>query len=239
MSGRVQAGLSLIELMIAMLLASIITSAAIAMLVTDSQTSRFQINQTSAHTSGRFAFDFILADLRKAGYSSKTVITQAVEGDNNIALNNSDVLRIRYDAALAQNRDCVGNAIVSADPAHNAVVNEYRIEQIGDDHVLTCNGNPLMTGVDGFQVLFGVDSNAADTNDSPDSYVCPGAQQPTDKIVTVQIAMLIATLERGGENVEQQYQLLDEDTGVLLDGRGRTLFTTTERIRNVNLENAL
>lgn len=229
-----QSGLSLIELMISMLLASIITAAAIAMLVSDSQTSRFQINQTSAHTSGRFAFDFLLSDLRRAGYSKTTPINVAVEGVNGAGTNN-DELTIRYDALAANNRDCVGNALVGP-PDANPAVNVYRIEDVDGRNTLTCNGEPVMRGVDGFQVLFGVDQ---DLNGTLDRYVPPGAVATGQRVVTVQVAMLVATLERGGENVAQQFQLLDVSTDSFTDGRGRTLFTTTERIRNNNPDEVL
>lgn len=229
-----QSGLSLIELMISMLLASIITAAAIAMLVSDSQTSRFQINQTSAHTSGRFAFDFLLADLRRAGYSKATSIDVAVEGVNGAGTNN-DELTIRYDALASNNRDCVGNALVG--PANeNPAINVYRIENLAGRNTLTCNGRPVMRGVDGFQVLFGVDQ---DLNGTLDHYVPPDAVVAGQHVVTVQVAMLVTTLEQGGENVAQQFQLLDVSSDTFTDGRGRTLFTTTERIRNNNPDEVL
>lgn len=235
-SSHWQRGLSLVELMISMLLASILVSAAIAMLVTDSQTSRFQINQTSMHTSGRFAFDFLLADLRRAGYSDRTPIDVAVEGVNG-AGTDSDELTIRYDGALTQNLDCAGNALVGA-PGANPAVNVYRID-VDDNgrNVLTCNNVPMMVGVDGFQVLFGVD--ASPFSGLPDLYVQPGAVSAGQRVVTVQVAMLIATLEQGGERVSQQYPLLDVTAGPFDDARGRTLFTTTERVRNRSMDDVL
>lgn len=229
-----QRGLSLIELMISMLLASIIAAAAIGMLVTDSQTSRFQISQTSAQTSGRFAFDFLLADLRRAGYSKTTPVNVAVEGING-AGGSSDQLTIRYDAVLTSNRDCAGNPPTGA-LGENPAVNTYRIEEIDGRNVLTCNGEPIMRGVDGFQVLFGVD---ADLNGTPDRYVPADVVATDERVVTVQVAMLVTMLEHGGENLSQQFQLLDVTTAPFTDDHGRTLFTTTERIRNNNLDQTL
>lgn len=234
-SSHWQRGLSLVELMISMLLASILVSAAIAMLVTDSQTSRFQINQTSMHTSGRFAFDFLLADLRRAGYSDRTPIAVAVDGVNGAGTGN-DELTIRYDGALTQNRDCAGNALVGT-PEANPAVNVYRIAVDHGRNVLTCNNVPMMVGVDGFQVLFGVD--ASPFSGLPDLYVQPGAVSADQRVVTVQVAMLIATLEQGGEQVSQQYPLLDVTAGPFDDARGRTLFTTTERVRNRSMDDVL
>lgn len=230
-------GLSLVELMIAMLLASMISAAAISMLVTDSQTSRFQINHTTSHNSGRFAFDFILADLRKAGYKENvTITTPSVTGLNSDNANISDELIIRYDASLVGNIDCVGNPIVIIDPAQNVVTNEYKVVLIDGESVLTCNDQPLMAGVEGFQVLFGIDN---DYNNAPERYVRPGTGQANDNVSVVQIAMLVATREQGGETVPRSYQLLDVNTGEITDARGRTLFTVTERIRNINLDAVL
>lgn len=230
-----QFGLSLVELMISMALASIIAAAAIAMLVSDAQSSRFQLNKVASHTSGRFAFDFVLADLRRAGYSDKTKITDAVGGVKSESFAVSDQLEIRYDAALVENQDCVGNPIV-ATPTNNQVVNTYRVQTVDGVNVLMCNDNPLMAGVDGFQVLFGVDT---DNNGTPETYVEPGDQPAGADVVTVQIAMLVAAQERDGENIEQQYQLLNVNSGPMNDRRARTLFTATERIRNINTDEIL
>lgn len=230
-----QTGLSLVELMISMALASIIAAAAITMLVSDAQSSRFQLNKVASHTSGRFAFDFVLADLRRAGYSDKTKITGAVNGTNSVTFAESDVLVIKYDAALVQNQDCVGNPI-DATILPNQVVNTYSVKKINSVNVLLCNDNPLMAGVDGFQVLFGVDTNKDGT---PETYVGPGAQPVGADVVTVQLAMLVAAQERAGENLDQQYQLLDVSSGTINDGRARTLFTATERVRNINMDEIL
>ena len=232
---RSQFGLSLVELMISMALASIIAAAAIAMLVSDAQSSRFQLNKVASHTSGRFAFDFVLADLRRAGYSERTKIPGAVSGVKSETFAVSDQLSISYDAALVENQDCVGNPIV-ATPTTNQVVNTYSVQEIDDVNVLMCNGNPLMAGVDGFQVLFGVDN---DKNGTIDTYVEPGDQAAGADVLTVQVAMLVAAQERAGENIEQQYQLLNVSSGPMNDGRARTLFTATERVRNINTNEIL
>lgn len=231
---RVQAGFSLVELLIAMALASIIAAGAITMLVSDAQTSRLQLNHVAAYTSGRFAFDFILADLRKAGYTNRASVTQIVSGTNTDGFTESDVLRIRYDASLVGNRDCVGNSIVVVNPAQNVVTNEYKVQNIGGVNVLTCNNSLLMPGVDGFQVLFGIDNTG---DDVPDTYVKP-SEVNGNNVVTVQIAMLVASQNLIGEEATKQYQLLDV-AGTLTDRRLRTLYTTTERIRNIDLDGVL
>lgn len=231
---RIPVGFSLVELMIAMALASIIAAGAITMLVSDAQTSRLQINHVAAYTSGRFAFDFILADLRKAGYTNRAKVTQIVSGANADGFAESDVLRIRYDASLVGNRDCVGNPISVVNPALNVVTNEYRVQNIDGVNVLTCNNSLLMPGVDGFQVLFGIDNSG---DDVPDTYVKP-SELIGSNVVTVQIAMLVASQNLIGEEATKQYQLLDV-AGTLTDRRLRTLYTTTERIRNIDLDGVL
>lgn len=231
---RIPVGFSLVELMIAMALASIIAAGAITMLVSDAQTSRLQINHVAAYTSGRFAFDFILADLRKAGYTNRAKVTQLVSGTNADGFAESDVLRIRYDASLVGNRDCVGNPISVVNPALNVVTNEYRVQNIDGVNVLTCNNSLLMPGVDGFQVLFGIDNSG---DDVPDTYVKP-SELIGSNVVTVQIAMLVASQNLIGEEATKQYQLLDV-AGTLTDRRLRTLYTTTERIRNIDLDGVL
>lgn len=231
-----QAGLSLVELMISMALASIIATAAIAMLVSDAQTSRFQVGRVTAHTSGKFAFDFILADLRRAGYIEHATVPSAVTGRNSDTLGDGDVLNIHYDSALADNRDCVGNPIVDADPAKRQVVNTYQIEEIDGENVLTCNDSPLLNDVEGFHVLWGIDQNG---DEVPDRYVKPGSMVAGDRLVTVQVALLVATREESGEYLSRTFQLLDSAPQTFTDKRSRILFSATERIRNINMDEVL
>lgn len=231
-----QVGLSLIELMISMALASVIAAAAITMLVSDSQTSRFQIGQVSAHTSGRFAFDFVLADLRRAGYSENALVTRAVTGSNSDVFATGDVLNVIYDSALVDDTDCIGNPIVAPNPADRQVTNTYGIQMVDGQRALTCNGSVLMHNIESFHVLFGIDSNG---DGELDRYVKPGTESAADEVLAVQISMLVATQEAAGENLSREYTVLDATPQTYDDGRARIQFTATERIRNINMDAVL
>ena len=65
---RKQTGLSLIELMIAMVLGLFLLGGVIQIFVSSSQVNRLNESIARVQESGRFALDFISADLRQAGY---------------------------------------------------------------------------------------------------------------------------------------------------------------------------
>lgn len=67
MSG--QAGFSLIELMIAMLLGLMLTAGAIQVLLSTQQSYRLQENMSRVQENGRFAVELIARDLRMTGFS--------------------------------------------------------------------------------------------------------------------------------------------------------------------------
>lgn len=78
-------GFSLVELMIALALGSMVTAGVVQLFAANSETHNLLIGQSRMQESGRFALDFIGRDLRKAGYrgcfsgSSNLVITLADE----------------------------------------------------------------------------------------------------------------------------------------------------------------
>src|SRR5210317_239223 len=92
-----QQGLSLIELMIAIMLSIFITAALITLFVNSKQNYRMNENMSRLQENARFAMSFIARDLRMADY--RTCVTSnrrgnAISGSNNSGLNNSDTVAI-------------------------------------------------------------------------------------------------------------------------------------------------
>jgi type IV pilus assembly protein PilW len=63
-----QKGLSLVEVMIAMVIGSVITAGVIQLFVSNSETHRVMVGQSRMQESARFALEFIGRSVRQAGY---------------------------------------------------------------------------------------------------------------------------------------------------------------------------
>ena len=70
-----QQGLSLVEVMIAITLGSVLTVGIVQLFVANSETHRLMMGQSRMQESARFAFDFMGRSLQRAGYRgcSRTV----------------------------------------------------------------------------------------------------------------------------------------------------------------------
>lgn len=108
-STKSQRGLTLIELMIAIVLGLFLTAGLIQLFVNSNQSYRVQENLSRLQENGRFAMEFMSRDLRSAGYwgciKDPTIIknisspdfnhfTDAVLGTNDDGLNGSDSITI-------------------------------------------------------------------------------------------------------------------------------------------------
>ena len=65
---NLQKGLSLVEVMIAMVIGSVITAGIIQLFVANSETHRLMLGQSRMQESARFALEFIGRSVRQAGY---------------------------------------------------------------------------------------------------------------------------------------------------------------------------
>jgi type IV pilus assembly protein PilW len=176
-----QRGLSLLELMIALVLGSLLVAGAAKILVSNSQSFKLQENISSTQEAGRLALESILADLRRAGLgvpagtaavvgtNSSTAVAAALPG----LLAASDSVSISYVAVdpSVTPADCSGDAAVLGD----TITNTYQVAADTNPTIaaLSCTGRVvsgvtglqtspvtpvrvvLLRGVESFQVLYG------------------------------------------------------------------------------------
>lgn len=249
-----QAGLSLVELLIAMVIGLIIIAGVGQILLSGRQSYNTQSGTGTLQENGRFALFYLQRDIRMAGFPRSTgpggALAVATPFISNIADASetgqvssdgvdgaSDQIVIRYqsDAAVAGSElDCLGQLVgVGA-----IVINRYFI----NDGALSCRGNgnnapqPLINGVDSMQILYGEDIDG-------DTYadVYRNASQVTNwnQIASVRIALLINSQENVADTADtQEYALLDapllNTADAPLDNPRfrRRIFTTTIEVRN-------
>lgn len=252
-------GFSLVELMISLTLGTLVTLAAISLFGTNQRTFTLQRDLSEVQEQGRFAMDYIARDLREFGLLDDDAVNPAdvglittpvagiaipVSSEGGLDDSASDRLTYAFNGFV----DCEGDTIAGAVPGY--IVNSYWLADDGD---LSCvgsvdpatNGVTLLTNVDSFQVLYGIDFNPSGEPDgvaSAGSYVPADAVAPGDQVVSIKVAF-IASIEAQNPNEEEiNFQVLDKllTTGTAPlqydEPRIVRLFSTTVKVRNFNWE---
>lgn len=164
---RTQSGLSLIELMIAMLIGSFLILGITEIFINNQKSYLFQQSQVSNQENGRFALTILEQELSKAGYrsypsqtlaASSGAVANCIFPDNvsTVALS-ATRLCIRYQASNRADVSCQGTGLAGAD--QNSITRPYnkqnkeiveRIEFDSATQSITCTTDvtrQLVTGV--------------------------------------------------------------------------------------------
>lgn len=268
----VQRGMTLVELMIAMVVGLLLLAGVIQIFLSGKQSYRTQEGLSRLQENGRFAMDVFALNLRHAGFkpnalsrddlefsidtnavsptnASFGISGQTVAGtDNNgsatdLILNGSDTLTFRFrgtgSAVQAPLADCLGESPATAD---TMIVNTLYIR---DDPAtalaereLHCRNSagsdqPLLDGVEGMQVLYGVDTNGDQTANRY-SIATDVTGNQWSNIVSVRIALLLNTVQDASSDLDTNtYALLNNAAvGPFNDRLRRHVFTTTIALRN-------
>ncbi len=239
-----QNGLSIVELMIALVLSLVVMLVTTSIYVSNKQTYRFLDQYSLLQENGRFAIFFLREHLLQAGFPRQSNVNPfPVVPGNNTGTNGSDTLTVQFRSAV----DCLNDVPAGALPL-KLTQNTF---QLSANNELTCNGNGLVGGVDqpaqplvdgivNIQAEYGVDTDADGiANTYANSAVVNGgvisAGTPDwDNVVSVRIAVLV----EGEANTLDQAQAITYNLlGVpdsYNDRTPRRVFTTTIPLRNRN-----
>lgn len=260
---RAQRGVTLIELMIALLISSLLILAMVFLFLSGRSSFVTQEQLARQQENGRFAWQLITRELQQAGYFPEVwdpprigfAIVQATNGGGTA----SDAITIQYES----DKDCYGDynrgatepvevpdgSIVNV-PAHwhkvvrfeldgNADVNQL-LYSCGYDQVnpgvtpaFTIEQEPVADGISNLQFQYGVDTNGDLSADAWQD--APGA---VADVVTVRLALLVATPELiPFEADDQTFNLYSFTTaaGDYGDQRIRKLFAGQVNMRNLTL----
>ncbi|WP_163836630.1 PilW family protein [Spartinivicinus ruber] len=250
-----QQGLSLVELMIAILLGLILTAASLQIFQSLSMTFRHNSQLARTQENGRFSLELLSRDIRMAGYRNpdkgELLNYFYVEATNECKTsdsfctndgrsNQSDRIAIQLEAS--NEVDCTGHKVDS----EKIVVNVYYLAKQDDLSILYCRGYdpdkkiwlsdpaPLIAGVDTFQVLYGI------TNE--DGYVTQyiNAAKVTDwlKVRAVKVGILVNSGEASGlsSSKTRHYSVLDSGKISFYDNKMRYIYSTTFTINNSSLD---
>lgn len=231
---RPQAGFGLIELMVALVLGLIASGVAMQLLLVNNQTFALQRVSSSLEDDGQMLLRYMMADIRQAGRGTAVDGTiEPVVFDNTQAAyaqegssGSNDELVINYFGV----RDCQGGG----DGSEQEIVNRYFVDNQG---VLSCSGSlsggvaELMSGVESFQVQYGIDTNVNGVP-SVTRYVNAGGQG-SNPVVSIRFAVLLSS----DSNIQvdaaaSTFYLADQVVNVAADARLRKVFRSTVIIRN-------
>lgn len=225
-------GFSLVELMVALAIGSILIIGASLVFATNRSSYVRQTAIGDLQTEARYAMDRLGREIRETGFRNTAWTTgpvpNALAGVNNTtgAVDGfgPDQLGISY-AALA---DCAGAA-----PAGAFVVNTFTL--VGTQ--LRCNGVGLVEGVEDFQVFFGEDTDA---DGVANRTVAPGtAGFDPRRAVFVRVHLLMRSEVTSVTQARPQTFFYSAGAGgvgetrTVNDGRVRREYVTTIAIRNL------
>ena len=176
-----QRGLTLIELMVALIISLLILAGLFTVYQSNQRGNRLNDGLTRTQENGRFAIDFLTRDIRQAAFPANDTNVQMFlfqgSQDNVAVANNpnpSDILTLRHGAVGLPTADCSG--LMPGDPNYSAdqnavtlgqtTLNQYDIRDTGRRNnrgnpifALFCNGNELVEGIESMQVLYGIDTD--------------------------------------------------------------------------------
>tara|TARA_Y100000758_G_C16065336_1_gene426068 strand:- start:2658 stop:3374 length:717 start_codon:yes stop_codon:yes gene_type:complete len=228
-----QSGFGLVELMVALILGVLVSGAATQLLLTNNQTFVLQGVTSALEEDGQMLLRYMMADIRQAGRGSSIEGTiDPVVFDNTQPVFSkegadgaSDELVINYLGF----RDCQGGG----NGAEQDITNRYFV----NNGSLFCAGSlsagsaELITGVESFQVQYGIDTNL-NGEIGVTQYVNAGAQG-ANPVVTIRFAVLLfSDRDINVDDSTTRYFLADQQVDVAGDARVRKVFGSTVMIRN-------
>lgn len=249
-------GFSLVELMVALLLGSLISIAATQLFLVNRQADNLQQGLSSIQDQGRFIVDYLSRDLMQAGHDPVAAIDPFVFATTEPRHSLDDP---RNDALVMQVNNGTG---CQGDTGFTGLKHYH----VADDRNLICadyrlvagawqpgNSETLIDNVEAFQVLYGVDFDTslgkagygyadayADAKGYEDAYADAAADKLKPRIVSVRFSVLLSSDRPAGidpslapASVPVLDQDIGSDAGVTLDDRRiYRVFTSTVALRN-------
>ncbi|MFK7816517.1 MAG: PilW family protein [Gammaproteobacteria bacterium] len=238
-----QKGLSIVELMVALVLSLVVLLVTTSIYVSNKQTYRFLDQYSMLQENGRFAIFFLREHILQAGFPRQAGVDPFPTLPTNNTVPASDSIIVQFRSAV----DCLNDVPAGALPL-KLTQNTFQINA----NSLQCNGNGLVGGVDqpaqvlvegieSLQAVYGVDTDAdgiantyADSAQVEGGIITAGTPD-WDNVVSMRVAVLV----QGQPNILDTaqaftYNLLGQDYTPSADRTPRRVFTTTIPLRNRN-----
>ncbi|UOA07566.1 PilW family protein [Methylobacter sp. S3L5C] len=238
-----QSGLSLIEIMIALLIGAFLIGGVLQIFISSKQTYRMQQNLSRLQENGRFSLDFLAKDIRMAGYwgclSPNSPNTDIAGTDNNAVSgdsidNGTDTITLKGAFVLTPTGTC--GTPVNTSAAYytgNSSVITYKINTGVLQQNTNGQNNDLIEGIENMQFLYGVDTDSDGTTGygTPNYYVPASSVTNMNQVVSIRISLLATTLDDNLTTQPQPYTY-NGTTTTPTNRKIRRVFTSTIALRN-------
>lgn len=238
-----QRGLSLVELMVALVLSLVVLLVTTGIYVSNKQTYRFLDQYSQLQENGRFAIFFLREHILQAGFPRQSGVNPFPVLPTDNAAPASDNIIVQFRSAV----DCLNDVPAGALPL-KLTQNTFQINGTS----LECNGNGLVGGVDqpaqtlvdgieSLQIEYGVDTdadgiaNSYASSTAVENGVITGGTPDWDNVVSVRVAVLVQGMPNTLDTAQSiTYNLLGQTYTPAADRTPRRVFTTTIPLRNRN-----
>lgn len=231
-----QQGFTIVEAMVAMTLGVFLIGGLIAVFGSSRQAYSLQTGMSVMQENGRTVIDMLSQDIAMAGYPQVSGINAFVTARSTDGGAGNDAIAVRYESST----DCLGNATpVYADTMQYAK-NVYYVNGTNmkcstlaeDDTVI--NDQIIAEGVESFQVLYGVDGNAADGVVNATKYLRADRVPDWTQVVSVRIGVLVNSVNSIIPDPDtNSYRVIDQVVKAAANDKlRRRLYVTTVTLRN-------
>jgi len=238
-------GFTLMEVMIAMFLSSLLIAGIVALVSGSVSAYRLQLSQSQLEESGRYARDVLITHITQAGFQPEP--WQSLPGFLAVTGESQDSGSSAADQlglARWSRFNCYGNEnpVMDADgqPAFYLLQTRFSINN-ANNLAITCRYGPdtselttqinnfgLIEDVESMQVLYADDR---DGDEIADGWVKAQAWSGENNIRAIKVALLLSTEQPFDHAVSTQVALLDETITTPADGHLRSVKSLTAAIR--------
>lgn len=221
-----QSGFTIVELMIAGLLGIILTAGVIQLFIGSNRNFSLQDELANVQEDGRFAMIFLENELQKGGWIDDFNRQVPPAVDLNTSSDGiTDSIAVSY-ALPADSTDCNGATV-----GDGVIVNRFYVAS----NQLLCQGNgggaaqPLIDGVENFQVLYGVETNGVCPDGAVNQYMTRDQINSAGGnlvIVSARVALLLAS---NGDVLDQAESLTHDLLDIQVPTTDRRAYRTFQQ----------
>lgn len=221
-------GFTFFELLIASLIGFIVTSTAIDLIYSSSQSTSMKSEISKLQQDGLFASILLVNDFYKAGdldYGKSTYGRDPFDwsktGPEDL-FNDEVAIRFYNHDSIT---DCAGHSNVGI------LENHYRVE----NNTFYCNDLEIIDNVERFNLYYGVDLTG---NGNVDRFVKRDLamqlnNESDKKLIAIRFSLLLRSEEEYGFSSEYEFKLANGETVIYQDGKAYRLFKRTILLRNM------
>ena len=232
-----QTGISLIEIMIALLIGTFLLGGVLQIFIGSKQTYRMQENLSRLQENGRLALDLIGRDIRMTGYWGCLARASGdiTGGDSTITLKAAFVTTPTGSCGATVDKTAAYYCATASTIRY--LINNSILQKITGTTScsLTSNStNDLIEGIENMQILYGEDMPVSGIYDGWANYYVPANNVVNwEKVVSIRISLLAATLDNNLTTQPMPYTFNGiTTTPAVTDRKIRRVFTMTIALRN-------